>query len=277
MTQHGASRPVPLPVIPATADVCPYLLASDGRWRASTPAREHRCTAVSPAAVLAPEKQRRLCLVAEHRGCSTFAAATGVGGIGDEPVTRDRRRAGRPVARTAPLVLDRGRVGLAVPGIRPERAFGQTAFVGLMAIAFGALIVARLSGGGPALTPGQIAGAAGTTPSPAATQRAGETPAATAAGAPDRTLVPTEVEPTPTPEATAAEPTATEPTATPAASEVAEATPKATAAPKTHTVASGDTLSGIAQEFGTTWQILAALNDLDDPTALRVGQVLDLP
>ena len=67
MTDSVLPRPVTTPVTPATAAICPYLLASDGRWRASTPAREHRCTVVSPPAILAAEKQRRLCLTAEHR------------------------------------------------------------------------------------------------------------------------------------------------------------------------------------------------------------------
>jgi LysM repeat protein len=271
MTEIGASRPAPLPVMPATAAVCPYLLAADGGWRSSTPARDHRCTAVSPAPVLAPEKQRRLCLVAEHHGCSTFAAASGVAGIGDEPTAHDRRRAGRPVARTAPLLLDRGRVSLSVPAIWPQRAVGQGALVGLMAIAFVALIGARLSAGGPGPTPAQIAGAPVSTPSAAATDLATGLPAATPDVAAERTLVPTEVEPTPAPA-----PTDTDPTPTPAAGGGTEATPRP-AAPDTYTVASGDTLSGIAAEFDTTWQVLAELNDLDDPTALRVGQVLDLP
>ncbi len=276
MTEIGAPRPVTLPVAPATAAVCPYLLAADGGWRASTPAREHRCTAVAPAAVLAPEKQRRLCLVSEHRGCSTYAAASGVGGIGDEPIAHDRSRAGRPVARTAPLVLDHGRLAISMPAIRPLFGVGQSGLMALMAFAFGAIIIVRLSSGGPALAPAQVAGAASATPSAAATARA-TVPAATADGAPERTLVPTEVEPTPAPAATESpEATPTAPAeATPSAT--AEATPSAPAVAKTYTVRSGDTLSGIAGEFGTTWQVLAQLNRLDDPTRLRVGQVLKLP
>ena len=39
----------------------------------------------------------------------------------------------------------------------------------------------------------------------------------------------------------------------------------------------GDTLSGIALKFKTTWQVLAELNGLKDAGALRVGQVLQLP
>lgn len=263
MTEIGAARPVTLPVMPATAAICPYLLAADGGWRASTPAREHRCTAVAPAAVLAPEKQRRLCLVAEHRGCSTFAAASGVGGIDDEPHAHDRSRAGRPVARTAPLVLDHGRFAVSMPALRSERGVFQGGLIALMAVAFGALIIARLSAGGPESDPVQAVAGATATPSVTATptERATTAPEATPDAAPDRTLVPTEAAPTPTPEPTA----------------VAEATPRPSAAAKTYTVKKGDTLWGIAGEFGTTPQILAEVNGLDDPRGLRVGQVLQLP
>jgi hypothetical protein len=265
MTEIGAPRPVTLLATPATSAVCPYLLAADGGWRASTPAREHRCTAVSPAAVLAPEKQRRLCLVAEHQGCSTYAAASGVGGVGDEPLAHDRSRSGRPVARTAPLVLDHGSLVVPVPSIRLDRSIGQGGLVALMAVAFAAILVARLSSAGPSLVPSGVAAGASPTPaaSAAATERATMAPAPTQDGAPGRTLVPTEAEPTPTPK--------------PVASDPVEATPEPPAAPTTYTVKSGDTLSGIAGEFGTTWQVLAQLNRLDDPTKLKVGQKLDLP
>lgn len=265
MTEIGAPRPVTLPIVPPTSAVCPYLLAADGAWRSSTPAREHRCTAVSPAAILAPEKQRRLCLVAEHQGCSTYAAASGVGGIGDEPLAHDRSRAGRPVARTAPLVLDHGGLAIPVPSIRFDRSVGQGGLVGLMAVAFAAILVARLSSGGPNLVPSGVAVDATATPSAsaAATDRTTTAPAATPDGAPGRTLVPTEAEPTPTPK--------------PAASDPVVSTPEPPATPTTYTVKSGDTLSGIASEFGTTWQVLAQLNRLDDPTRLKVGQELDLP
>lgn len=41
-----------------------------------------------------------------------------------------------------------------------------------------------------------------------------------------------------------------------------------------YTVKNGDTLSGIAARFGTTWQALAQLNGLSNPNLLRVGQQL---
>lgn len=41
-----------------------------------------------------------------------------------------------------------------------------------------------------------------------------------------------------------------------------------------YTVVSGDTLSRIAARYGTTWQALAALNNLTNPNLLEIGQVL---
>ena len=162
---------------------------------------------------------------------------------------------------------------VAIPLLRGERGLTQFVLVGLMGLAFAAIVLARVSmtastpsggGGSEAVGAGATASAtAGTTARPT------EEPVA-ATTAPQRTLVPTEVEPTPT---TAAEPTAT------AAGPTATAAPSAapSSAPATYTVKSGDTLSGIADEFGTTWQEIAKLNDLEDPGRLHVGQVLQLP
>ena len=40
---------------------------------------------------------------------------------------------------------------------------------------------------------------------------------------------------------------------------------------------SGDTLSGIASRYGTTYQKLAEINNIADPNKIYVGQVLKVP
>ena len=44
-----------------------------------------------------------------------------------------------------------------------------------------------------------------------------------------------------------------------------------------YTVAEGDILSVIAEQFGTTVEAIIAANDIADPTALFIGQVLIIP
>jgi spore germination protein len=39
----------------------------------------------------------------------------------------------------------------------------------------------------------------------------------------------------------------------------------------------GDTLSGIAKEFGVTVEAIMEVNDLTNPNKIRVGQVLIIP
>jgi LysM repeat protein len=255
MTDSVLTRPVTTPGTPATATVCPYLLASNGRWRASTPAREHRCTVLSPPAILAAEKQRRLCLTAEHVSCSTYLAARTPTDPDDAAAAPAVRRRIREVTRTAPLVLDHGRMAISMPTLRGERGAGQQGgLVALMAVAFAAIVVARLTGGGPGLAPVQAVDGASASPSAAASPASTTRPAAT--GEPTRTLVPTEVEPTPAPP---------------------DATSRPADAPRTYKVRSGDTLIGIAGEFGTTVPALMELNGIENARNLKVGQVLELP
>lgn len=45
----------------------------------------------------------------------------------------------------------------------------------------------------------------------------------------------------------------------------------------TYTVVKGDTLSGIAARFGTTYQYLAEVNGISNPNVINVGQVLKVP
>ena len=46
---------------------------------------------------------------------------------------------------------------------------------------------------------------------------------------------------------------------------------------RTYTIVRGDTLSGIAKRFGTTYQEIARLNGIADPNKIRVGQVIKIP
>lgn len=236
---------------PATLHICPFLLSADGGWRSVSPVREHRCTAVSPAAPLAAEKQRRLCLTPEHMTCATYLAAGAARAAGHR--TTDLRR---PLARTTPVVLDQGRLPIQLPSIATRPGVGQGALIGVLGIAFAAVLLARLATGGGD-SPGVVIPVGSGSPSPAATEGAVATsspgtaeasPAATPKASP--TLVPTEAKPTPKP---------------------------AGAPATTYKVKKGDTLSGIAAKYGTTVKALMKLNKITDPSKLHVGQVLKLP
>lgn len=244
----------PTDVAPGPGAICPFLLAADGGWRSATALRDHRCTAVTPPAALAAEKQRRLCLTAAHAGCATFQAALDARDAIEPP-----RVGGRVLPRTTPVVLDHGRLAIALPVMASKPHIGQGALIGVLAVAFTAVLVARLAIGGGAPSDPAVGANASPTPTPSATAGAQasvapvESPSAEPTVGPSAspTLVPTETEPTPEPA----------PTSTPA----------------TYTVKSGDTLSAIAARFGTTVKKLAKLNEIEDPSRIRVGQVLILP
>ena len=243
--------------------VCPYLLSADGAWRSASAAREHRCTAVTPPAPLAAEKQRRLCLTADHVvAARPSSPPTRRAAVGHRP----GRPAPRPIARTTPLVLDQGRLAIALPSItsaadrRPGRARS----------ACSASPSARSSSPGSrpvaAATAGVVVPVGSATPGAAVDRRrrrdhagAGHRRAAAPDAEPAEAPTPT-VEPSPTLVPTGPSPTPGRPrTRRPTRSRA------------------GDTLSGIAAAFGTTVKVLAELNDIKDPSKLRVGQVIKLP
>jgi LysM repeat protein len=229
--------------------ICPYLAAADGTWRSSTVAREHRCGAVSPPAILATEKQRRLCLTPDFAGCATFEAARAA-----RPIVHDRpQMLPRPLARATPMVLDHGRMDITVPAFRTDRSSSQAILIALMGLAFAAILLARFTSGS---TP---AGATDPSPTPAATTHASQT-----TGSPLPSSLPST------------------PAVAPSGSTAPAASPRATPRPtnvssRTYKVKSGDTLIGIAAKFGTTTKAIAALNGLKNTSSLRIGQVLKIP
>lgn len=78
---------------------------------------------------------------------------------------------------------------------------------------------------------------------------------------------------TPTPTPRAVRPTATAPLLPPANT----ATPTVVPTPVIHIVREGETLLGIALDYGVSLEALQAANGIDDPRFLRVGQRLVIP
>jgi LysM repeat protein len=146
-----------------------------------------------------------------------------------------------PFVATAPVVLEGP--GIALSADRSLRRLVGPLTIVVVAVALGAFVLAR----GP-LAPGSPGG---------------DAPGATAS--PVALVTPSPATPTP---ATPA------PTVTPAAPTPA---PTVTPRPATYKVKRGDTLSSIADRFGVTAKKLARLNGIDDPSLIRVGQVLELP
>ncbi|HEX5014336.1 MAG TPA: LysM peptidoglycan-binding domain-containing protein [Candidatus Limnocylindrales bacterium] len=244
-------EPEPAPAVEARAiaDICPYLLASQGGWRAASPNRDHRCTAVDPPTPLPSDKQRNLCLVAAHHGCPAYRAArvarASMLAPGADPSTVAAADAARrPVARTTAVVLEQPRLaigGLGTGGV----GLYQVVLVALMILAFVVVIGARLSTPSAPVVVATPSPTATATPTPRATPRPTPTPSSTPAGS---GLLPSG-------SATA---------------------PSAGAFKTTYRVEAGDTLVGIASEFGTT---VGAIQDLNQLTGsdLRIGQLLKIP
>lgn len=230
--------------------ICPYLVAAEGGWRSVVASRDQQCGAVRPPAPLALDKQRRLCLT-DHAACATYQAAAGlVGGEEHSSGARAEERVTRwSLVRTAPVVLDEGRIA-SVGRLARRRTAAQLALGALMALALGAVVLARLPGTG-ASPAGAVASmtpvvAAAPSRAPARTSSA---PAETAA--PSRS-----------------------PATSPEASPPSRTSPRP--AVRSYRVVAGDTLYAVAIRFNTTVQAIVDKNELSS-RVLRIGQVLELP
>jgi hypothetical protein len=233
------------------------------------PDREHRCTATAPASQLALSKQRELCLQPAHFGCATYQAAREVVGDGHAasvdgglwPETRGAilslESAGR--VRSGPMLVGRGT--------------GQALLVGLMVVAFVVLIIARVApatgGPGESVAAGAAASSSpGAVSSPVASDPASAAPSPSAApSGSDQPAASPGASDVPASEAPSGAAASAGPSAEPSASGVAT----------TYRVKRGDTLSGIAAQFGTTVRKLMAANGITNATMIHPGQVLVIP
>jgi hypothetical protein len=226
----------------AVAGTCPYLLSAGGAWRSTTASRDHRCAAVDPPGPQTSDKQRRHCLVAAHVDCTLFRAARVarinnlVGGA--EPASvegADRDR--RPLARTAPILLEPPRLVDQTVRLGLDRGPGQVALIALMVVAFAVVALARLSAGAAPVTPTPGPSIVAVVPSRAPTAR---------------------------------------PTSTAASSSVPSASSAAPSFRTTYKVKKGDTLSTIATKYSSTAAAIKRANALTSNT-IKVGQVLKIP
>jgi LysM repeat protein len=152
----------------------------------------------------------------------------------------------RPIARTAPILLEQPRLVEQAVRLPFDRGPGQLALVALMILAFTVVAIARLSG------------------PPASGPAGSASPSATAETSPEPT--PSD---TPTPSRSADIPASAPPASAPPASvEPSFST--------TYTVKKGDTLTTIASRYKTTAAAIRALNGLTSST-LHTGQVLKIP
>jgi hypothetical protein len=236
----------------ALATICPYLVAEDGGWRAATPMREHRCTAVRPPAALSEETQRRLCLVEQHVTCPEYLAARQ---RRSAELARDRisfeqldSLRFQPSARATPVALERPRTTDAPPAVMglglETRSVARSA---RMPIAIGVIVVVALFGGSKFLggsAPPSASPSTRATSSLAASPSSGATPSDGSSPTPSL-----ETSPSPTP----------------------------VVGTHTYKIKRGDSLGKIARALGTTVDVLKSLNDFGDPPRIRVGQVINVP
>lgn len=102
-------------------------------------------------------------------------------------------------------------------------------------------------------------------------------PTAEPTATPAPTPTPQRSTPTPAPATPDPTPQAADPTPTPTPTPAATPTPTPTPAAFDYEIVSGDTLSDIAESFGTSVEAILALNPGLDPNTLQIGQIILVP
>ena len=237
--------------------ICPFLaLAADHRTAVDGYDPDHACHALTPAEPLDRARQAEQCLSPEHRHCDRYVAflAAHAAYAADIPTPS----ADALLPRTRLVVDPEAR---RIPGMS-ETPLGMSARrwavaggVALVGVAAAATAVAGGFGGAADRLP---PGSTQATASPSATTVPSQS-ASVAATTEPSTSQPAEPTAEPTARATRS---ANEPTATPAST--------------TYVVQEGDTLNGIAAQFGTTVEAIRQANGLPGDV-INIGQTLIIP
>ncbi len=262
---EGATGGAPASGEAVSGDPCPYLVAAGGGWRSLEATRDHRCGALDPPAVVALDKQRRLCLTGGHASCPTYIAAREARGAVLAGVP-DGWAPERRFVRTTPVVIQAGPRRSSRPGA-PGRLRLVEVAVAALALVVVVLVGARILGGGtpvasPATSPGGSSIAGAGSPGPGVSTRP--------------SVAPGSDEPDGTPGAGGSAAPTAEVSTGPQAS-AADASPDASPAKKTYRVKKGDTLSAIAAKYGVTVSAIVKANKIKNASSIRVGQVLVIP
>ncbi len=233
--------------------ICPFLaLATDHRTAVDGYDADHACHAMIPPEALDRARQAELCLSEAHRQCDRYLAFLAAHAADSPDVPTPSVDA--LIARTRLVVEPDARrvpgIGEAPMGLSARRwaIAGGVALVGVAAAA-----TAVAGGFGSPAGRGTDA-----TPSPTASPTMTATPSASELAEPSPEPSTSQAaEPTPRPTRSAAEPTATP-------------------AQTTYVVQEGDTLNGIAVQFGTTAEAIRQANGLPSDV-INIGQVLVIP
>jgi LysM repeat protein len=236
--------------------ICPFLaLSSDHRTAIDGFDPDHACHAHDPPDLLERPRQVEQCLSEAHRQCDRYVAflsqhAALAAAV--PPPSSDAH-----IARTRLIFDPDPRFGSAAALIAPGMSARRWLLAGGVAAAGVAAAATAVGGGFNGLVGGRSPGAS----APALTANATPTVVSQATAQPTQapTNEPTQQPASPTPPATQ------RPTNAPPSE-----------APQTYTVKEGDTLSAIANRFGSSVSAIQAANGLDSDV-INVGQVLVIP
>lgn len=240
--------------------VCPLLaLIADRRTVVDGVDPNHACHALDEPMPLDRQYQAQLCLTSRHDRCERYLKHVAQrGGTPGRVALADGLVSTRLVL--APEPAWRGIAGRARRGGR-GRAIAVGGAILLTSVAGAVLARPAMDGSLSVLN-----AVAAVTPSP------------TTAPAPTPSAAPTPPRPTPTVELSPSPSPSPTPSPTVAPTPAPTVTPPATPTPvRTYVVQEGDTLAGIAEQFGSTVAAIQAANDIEDPNEIIIGQTLVIP